>query len=95
MSLVFHPELFDSKARAIEALEKQDIRWVADYTSCDCCHTEYGLELEGFREEQRAVRALQILRIVFPLWRWSNVYYDDHYNRQWVVQLCERPIGLE
>lgn len=40
---VFHPELFDAKARAQEALADAGINWLADYSSCDLLHEEYGL----------------------------------------------------
>ena len=90
MNFNFHPELFTAKSQAQEALEQQGIRWFADYKACDVCHDAFGLELEGFRNPSVATTALQILRQQFPGWRFTDVYYAEEMQREWVVTISQR-----
>ena len=86
---VFHPELFDAKTRAQEALTDGGIMWLTDYSSCDLLHEEYGLEVEGLPDEKTAREALQILRRTFPEWKLGTIWYRDYLDTRWCTALCK------
>ncbi len=81
----FHPELFESKATAQEALEAAGVTWFVDYSSCDLLHDEYGLEVDGIRSQQIAREVLTILRHTFPEWGQSSIWYKDRRPGCWCV----------
>jgi len=68
-SLRFAPELFEYRAHAIEKLESHGFVWMTNYSSIDCLHDVYGLEVCGIGEREDAVRILQLLVPLFPDWR--------------------------
>ena len=85
----FYPELFQEKARAQAALEGAEIHWLTDYSNCDICHEEYGLEIEGLCDEALARRVVQILRKTFPHWPFTAVWYREHHGDRWCVSICK------
>src|SRR5207244_3855326 len=87
----FHPELFEAKAQAQEALDEAGIVWLADYSCCDLLHQEFGLEVEGFHSEHQARRALKVLRRAFPQWRSWAVWFCECHDARWCVTVCKCP----
>lgn len=77
MSFSFHPELFEHRGDAIEALADAGLDWLSDYSSVDVLHDLFGLEVCGLREEDEARVALDALRARFPGWRFGHVQLKD------------------
>jgi hypothetical protein len=82
MSLfAFHPELFEHRTFALEALAAHDLHWFEHFTLVDLLHDLFGLEVCGIIEERNAELALCILQETFPEWPHSDVYYR-RYGRE-------------
>ena len=86
---VFHPELFDAKAKAQEALENSGIMWFGDYSSCGVLHEEYGVEVEGMRDPETAREVLRILQKTFPQWKLGSIWYRHYRDNYWCAALCK------
>jgi hypothetical protein len=76
MSFNFHGELLEHKATAAEVLENADLSAFSDYSSIDCDHDNYGLEVEGLASQQKVNQVTQLLRKAFPNWRHIN-YWEE------------------
>tara|TARA_Y100000588_G_scaffold337667_1_gene379277 strand:+ start:438 stop:746 length:309 start_codon:yes stop_codon:yes gene_type:complete len=88
----FHPELFECRSRAVEALEEGGFAWMSHYGSVDILHQEYGLEVCGIHQQDDAGKILDILRKLFPDWIYAHAYYED-YGREmgWRALLYQHP----
>ena len=86
--LRFCPELFEHRARAIEALEANHILWMVHYGSVDLRHDDYGLEVCGIRSKEDATRVGRMLRRTFPMWKRGGMWYVDYGGEQgWRVRV--------
>ena len=65
----FAPELFEHRSAVIEELEAQGFSWLSHYSSVDCLHDQYGLEVCGIHERDDAKSILEILKRMFPDWK--------------------------
>lgn len=65
----FAPELFEHRAEVIEELEAQGFSWLSHYSSVDCLHDRYGLEVCGIHERDDAQNILKVLVRMFPDWK--------------------------
>lgn len=81
----FHPELFEARARAEEALERAGLVRFADYSSIDIEHDIYGLEAGPFKTREEAERGLQVFRGLFPGWKWWDLGTRDFEPGFWFV----------
>jgi hypothetical protein len=77
----FHPELFEHRTLALEALAARDLHWFEHFSSVDLLHDLFGLEVCGIIEERNAELALRVLQETFPEWPYSDVYYR-RYGRE-------------
>ncbi|NQU11932.1 hypothetical protein HQ590_14145 [bacterium] len=85
------PELFECKARAMQALEAAGFRWLADYSSIDILHDEVGLAIEGVRDRAKAKAILAVLQPLFVSWTYCHLYYEDHRAATgWRISLSQR-----
>lgn len=82
----FHPELFEHRTLALEALARNDYVWLEHFSSVDLIHDLFGLEVCGIVEETDADVILAILQEAFPEWPYSDIYYHDYErDRGWKV----------
>lgn len=65
----FSPDLFAHRARVMEVLEAEGFAWFSHYSSVDCLHDVYGIEVCGIREHEDARTILKILMRLYPDWR--------------------------
>lgn len=77
MAFNFHPELFEQKMEAGEALAEADINAFSDYSSIDIEHDAYGLEVDGIISQAIARRVTQVLQKKFPSWRYIETWKDN------------------
>jgi hypothetical protein len=88
----FHPELFEHRTLALEALAQRDYIWLEDFTSIDLLHDVFGLEVCGIPEKRNAAIILSILREAFPDWSHSDIYYHQYErDRGWKSIIFQRP----
>ena len=87
--IALHPELYEAKAKAQDALEASGLLWLRDYACCDVLHEEYGIELEGLADRKTALEALRVLRRTFPTWRYASIWYRDHADARWCCSHCK------
>lgn len=72
---VFHPELFEARARASDAIEVAGFSMFSDYSSIDLLHEEYGLEICGIRKEKDVETITKALQLTFPHWHFTGVCF--------------------
>ena len=65
----FSPELFKFRELVMEKLEAAEFFWLSHYSSVDCMHDVYGIEVCGIKEEEDARSIQKILIATFPTWR--------------------------
>jgi hypothetical protein len=89
----FHPELFELRERVLEALAECGFAWLSDYGSVDLLHDVYGIEVCGIREEDDVAPITQMLRGLFPDWRYERSYCKDATTREpgWKVIISRDP----
>jgi hypothetical protein len=78
----FHGELFELRGVVLEALSDNGFVWLSDFSSVDLAHDIYGLEVTGICEQVRAAEIEQLLRGLFPDWRFHRRFYEDHNLRE-------------
>ena len=66
--LSFHPELFEQRTKAIEALDEAGLVQMSHYSSVECDHELYGVEVNGIREKKNLLVVGKVLRKLFPEW---------------------------
>jgi hypothetical protein len=81
-SFEFHAELFEFRNAVLEALAEHGFAWLSHFGSIDLLHDLYGLEVCAIREEADAREIEQVLRGLFPEWRYRRSYYEDHNIRE-------------
>ena len=87
----FHPELFDDRTTALEALTAKGYDWFVHYSAIDLLHDRYGLEVCGIPEEQDAANILEVLKSTFSEWCHTRVSYQDgSRDRGWKVEIFRR-----
>ena len=64
----FSPELFEHRNEVMEALEQAGFHWMSHYSSVDCLHDLYGIEVCGIHQKPDAVTIRNILAKLFPDW---------------------------
>jgi hypothetical protein len=86
----FHPELFEHRTLASEALAAEDYLWLSDYASIDLRHEDFGLEVCAIKDEADAIYIQCILRALFPDWPFSRRCLKDYGDRDlgWRVTIC-------
>jgi hypothetical protein len=90
----FHPELFDDRTKAMEALAAAGFDWFVHYSAIDLIHDQYGLEVCGIPDEKDAETIQKIMRRTFPHWRYTRIYYHDYTrDRGWKVEIYKQPNG--
>ena len=67
----FHPELFELRNSVLELLADHGFAWLSDFGSVDLLHDVYGVEVCGIRQESDAHAIGDLLRELFPSWRYS------------------------
>lgn len=93
----FHPELFEHRESAIEALSAHGIDLFTDYSTVDLEHELYGLEVGSFQDRAVAEKVLSILRPTFPFWRVGGIF-DMTNSPGWWVLICKnvpQPRGVD
>ena len=85
MSLVFHADLLERRAQAIEVLETADIFWLRDYSSIDIDHAERTLEICGLRDQRTMLAVESALGRAFRGWRFYGWLKDWGIEQGWVV----------
>src|ERR1700760_4190482 len=73
----FHPELFEQRTMAMERLSDRGYVWLSHYSSVDLLHDLFGLEVCGIPDEKGAREMLEILKGVFPDWKYRSLSYQD------------------
>ena len=73
----FHPELFEHRTLALEALDRHGYCWLEDFSAVDLLHEEFGLEVCGLAEEADAEIVLLVLQETFPNWSHADLRYSD------------------
>jgi len=73
----FHPELFEQRAQALDALNEAGICWLSDFSAIDPDHDREGLSVTGVVNEQTANAVRQILGHLFPCWRYIRFWHKD------------------
>jgi len=68
----FYGDLYEHRAKAVEALSRAGLELFSDYSSVDIEHNLYGLEVGGFNNEELALKALEVLRATFPEWGFAT-----------------------
>jgi hypothetical protein len=81
MSFQFHPELFDHRNAALEALDEHGLVWLSDFSSVDLLHDVFGLEVCGIAERSDAMRIKRILTRLFADWPHSHIGLKDYGDR--------------
>ena len=74
----FSPDLFRHRAEVMEELERSDFQWLSHYSSVDCLHDLYGIEVCGIHDKDDAVAIREILVKMFPDWRVGCLCYKDY-----------------
>lgn len=64
----FAPELFEHRGEVMEALERAGFHWMSHYSSVDCLHDLYGIEVCGIHQKPDAVAIRGLLAELFPDW---------------------------
>jgi hypothetical protein len=82
----FHPDLFERRNRALQALADRGYTWMEHFGSVDLLHDLYGLEVCGIPKESDSTAILGLLQKLFPDWQHSDVHYHDRSrDRGWKV----------
>ena len=74
----FSPELFQLRAEVMEKLEQSGFQWMTHYSSVDCMHDLYGIEVCGIHEKENAVTIRGILAEMFPHWIIGRLCFKDY-----------------
>lgn len=61
----FHPELFEHRTLALDALARHDYNWFEHFSSVDLLHDLFGLEVCGIAEKRDAEVIFSILEELF------------------------------
>jgi len=72
------PELFELRSDVIATLDREGFQWLSHYSSVDCLHDVYGIEVCGIRAEEDAVAIRKVLMTMFPGWAAGQIYYKDY-----------------
>jgi hypothetical protein len=93
----FHPELFDVRNEALEALADGGYTWLSDFSSVDLLHDIYGLEVCGIPEQRDAQAIERLLRQLLPSWGHSRMMLKDYGDRDlgWKVVVSRDPEDYE
>jgi hypothetical protein len=84
----FSPELFEHRAEALEGLDEAGYVWLTNYSSVDCLHDVYGLEVCGIHERQDSVGIFKALKKLFPDWSAEQPFYVEYgANEGWKVRI--------
>jgi len=68
----FHPELFELRSQALECLNSAGITWLAELSSVDLLHEEFGLEICGIKEDSTAKKISIAMARAFPHWHFHR-----------------------
>jgi len=91
MNCAFYPELFEYRARIMEALGRAGYVWLADFSAVDLEHDVFGIEVLGLRERADALRVVNVAAGVVPDWRERTIYYrDTTRDPGWAVSIARR-----
>jgi hypothetical protein len=84
----FSPELFEVRADVMAMLDHNGYFWLSHYSSVDCLHDLYGIEVCGVHAKETADVIRQLLLRRFPNWLSPTPYYKD-FGREigWKVKI--------
>lgn len=84
----FSPQLFELRTDVMAALDDAGYQWLSHYSSVDCLHDLYGIEVCGIHEEEDAVAIRKLLLEMFPNWISGCLSYKD-YGREpgWTAKI--------
>jgi hypothetical protein len=93
----FHPELFEHRTRALDALAECGFLWLSHFGSVDMRHDVFGLEVCAIRDEADARAIERLLLRLFPTWRHRRRYYEDVNAGEigWKVVIQRDPEGCD
>ena len=74
---VLHPDLFEARTAAMEALEAAGYLWLQHFASVDITHDERLLEICGIKERATAKGIFRALQKAFPRWCVRQVWFKD------------------
>lgn len=90
-SFVFHPELFEQRARLLDHLADHGLHWREHFGAVDLAHDTGGLEVCGIHEHGDARRIRARLQRFLPEWPHTRLSYRDHSLEDgWKVTISER-----
>jgi len=78
----FHPDLFEHRNDAMDALAAAGLEWMTDFSSVDVVHDLYGLEVCGIPTREGAQQVQAVLKGVFSDWPHSHVYLKEWGSRE-------------
>jgi len=79
----WHPELFEHRARMLEALDAAGLLLSVDFESVDILHEEFGIEVCGMPQEPTAFQVLRLMQTVVPDLPVRFHFYQE--QQQWVA----------
>ena len=74
----FSPELFQLRCDVMAAFDRKGYQWLSHYSSIDCLHDLYGIEVCGIHEKKDAIAIRKLLTEMFPGWISGCLYYKDY-----------------
>jgi len=74
----FSPELFEIRSDVMAALDRAGYQWLSHYSSVDCLHDLYGVEVCGIHEKDDAIAIRELLIEMFPDWISGCLCHKDH-----------------
>jgi len=87
VNFVFHPDLFEHRARAMERLEAANLVWLRDFSSIDLGHEEHSLEICGIGSESTARKIETVLASAFGVRNFNTWFKDFGIEIGWVVEV--------
>lgn len=83
----FSPELLQLRIDAMAALDRAGYLWLSHFSSVDCMHDLYGIEVCGIHQEDDAWAIHEQLVEMYPNW-FSRYWYKDYGREQgWIAEI--------
>jgi hypothetical protein len=87
-----HPDLFEARVAAMEALEAAGYFWLQHFASVDITHDERILEICGIKEREMAKGIFRAIQRAFPHWGFRQVWCKDFGIEQgWIIEFRVPP----
>lgn len=91
MNSFFEADLFECRDRVLRVLETRGLMRFQHFESVDPLLQESGLEVCAIRLEKDARSILDLLRRLFPNWRYGSLQRDEDSGTGWRVVLQQKP----